>query len=144
MSVSVRRSIFLRVANRWRDVNGNAGNAVVEFALVLPLLLAVLFGITEFGRAIATVEVLSAAAREGARIAAVTAPDQTAVEDRVNQVCGAASITPSSITVAGPVGSPESTVQVTVQSNFQVLSRSVLPFAGTITLQGVSVMRHES
>jgi Flp pilus assembly protein TadG len=116
---------------------------VVEFALVLPLLLLVLFGITEFGRAIATVEVLNAAAREGARIAAVTAPDQTLVTNRVNQVLAAAAITPSSIIVVGPVGSPESTVQVTVQSDFQVLSASVLPFQGTITLQGVSVMRHE-
>lgn len=125
----------------WRSADGNA---VVEFALVLPLLLLVLFGITEFGRAIATVEILNAAAREGARIAAVTAPDPTAVTNRVNAVLAAASITASSIIVVGPVGAPESTVQVTVQSDFNVLSESVLnPFRGTITLQGVSVMRHE-
>ena len=127
-----------------RRLRGSGANAVVEFALVLPLLLMVLFGITEFGRAIAVVEVLTSAAREGARIAAVTAPDQAAVEARVNEVLGAAAVTASAIILEGPVGQPESTVKVTVRSDFDVLSASVLSaFSGTITLQGVSVMRHE-
>ena len=125
-------------------LTGSGANAMIEFALVLPILLLVLFGITEFGRAIAVVQVLYTAAREGARIAAVTAPDRSAVTTRVNDVLGAASVTPSAILVDGPVGSPESTVRVTVRSDFNVLSGTVLgTFAGTITLQGVSVMRHE-
>jgi Flp pilus assembly protein TadG len=122
---------------------GSEANAIIEFALVLPLLLLVLFGITELGRAIATVEVLTSAAREGARIAAVTAPDQAAVTARVNAVLAASSVTPSQILVEGPVGMPESTIRVTVRSNFDVLSGSILPFSGTLNLQGVSVMRHE-
>lgn len=125
-------------------LTGSAANAMIEFALVLPILLLVLFGITEFGRAIAVVQVLNTAAREGARIAAVTAPDQNAVTTRVNDVLAAASVTPSAILLEGPVGSPESTVRVTVRSDFTVLSGTVLgTFAGTITLQGVSVMRYE-
>lgn len=127
-----------------RRLTGSAANAMIEFALVLPILLLVLFGITEFGRAIAVVQVLSTAAREGARIAAVTAPDQSAVTTRVNDVLQSASVTPSAILVEGPVGSPESTVRVTVRSDFNVLSGTVLgAFTGTITLEGVSVMRHE-
>ena len=72
------------------------GQSVVEFALVFPLLLLVLFGITEFGRAWATQNVLTSAAREGARLAIVTAPDVTLVAARVTDVCTAAGITPSS------------------------------------------------
>lgn len=122
----------------------SAGNAVVEFALVLPLFLLLVFGVTEFGRALSVVQVLNSAAREGARIAAVTDPDQQAVEDRVNEVLAATSVTPTAVVVEGPVGSPESTVRVTVTSDFVVLSGSVLgTFSGTITLSGVSVMRHE-
>ena len=47
------------------------GQAVIEFAMVLPLLLVVGFIITEFGRALWVKNVLSQAAREGARKAVV-------------------------------------------------------------------------
>jgi len=43
------------------------GQAMVEFALVLPLLLLVMFGIVEFGRLFFSYAMVSAASREGAR-----------------------------------------------------------------------------
>jgi len=128
-----------------RRARGTSGNAMIEMALLLPLLLLVLFGITEVGRAIATTATLNAAAREGARIAAVTAPDVNLVNTRVNEVLTAAAVTPSGITVEGPIGMAEQTVRVTVRSDFDVLSGTILDsFAGTITLRGVAVMRHEA
>ena len=134
-----------RKSARMARLGGNAGNAVIEFALVFPLLLLVVFGISEFGRALRTIQALNSAAREGARLAAVTAPDQGAVTARVNEVLAAAQVTSSGMTVEGPLGSvPEQTVRVTVTSDFEVLSGTILEtFAGTITFQGVSVMRHE-
>jgi len=135
-----------RIPARKARLGGNAGNAAIEFALVFPLLLLIVFGISEFGRALRTVQALNSAAREGARLAAVTAPDQGAVTARVNEVLTAAQVTSSGVTVEGPLGAiPEQTVRVTVTSDFEVLSGTILEtFAGTITLQGVSVMRHES
>ena len=47
------------------------GAAAIELALILPLLLLVLFGIMEFGRAYNVQVSLTQAAREGARYAAV-------------------------------------------------------------------------
>lgn len=47
------------------------GQAVIEFAMVLPLLLIVGFIITEFGRALWVKNVLTQAAREGARKAVI-------------------------------------------------------------------------
>jgi Flp pilus assembly protein TadG len=47
------------------------GAALVEFALFAALLLILLFGIIDFGRALFTANNLTAAAREGARYAAV-------------------------------------------------------------------------
>lgn len=52
----------------------NRGVAAVEFALVLPLLLALLFGIIEFGFLFKDQLALLQAAREGARVAAVGRP----------------------------------------------------------------------
>ncbi len=120
------------------------GNAVIEFALTLPILLLVVFGITELGRMIMTTNVLNTASREGARYAAVNpASDSTNVRARVQEVLTAARITASSITVTYNVAGNSVTVRAT--TNFQILSRSVLPavLRGTIPLSGETVFRFE-
>jgi len=127
-------------------IRGNRGQSVVEFALVLPLLLMILFGITEFGRAWMTANILTSAAREGARLAVVTGPDVAAVTTRVTDVCAAAGVTPTQITVTGPnPADPNRRVTVTVTADFNVLTGTILEsFNGTIPLSATSVMRHES
>jgi Flp pilus assembly protein TadG len=59
------------------------GAALVEAAVTLPLLLFVCVGIFEFGRAYQTWQVLTNAAREGARVAVLPGVNDAAVEDRV-------------------------------------------------------------
>lgn len=125
-------------------IRSNSGNAVVEFALVLPILLLVLFGITEFGRMIMTTNVLNTASREGARLAAVSPmSDSLSVQARVVEVLNAARIEPSAIVVEYNVAARSVRVQVT--TDFEILSRSVLPevMRGTIELRGVTVFRFE-
>jgi len=46
---------------------GQRGAAVVEFAVVLPLLVVLLFGIVEFGLVLYNKQILANASREGAR-----------------------------------------------------------------------------
>ena len=48
-----------------------SGQALVEFALVLPILLLIIFGIVDAGRLIFTSNTVSNAARQGARVAIV-------------------------------------------------------------------------
>jgi Flp pilus assembly protein TadG len=71
------------------------GAAVVEFALVLPLLVLFTFGIIEFGRAYSAKIELTAAVREGARAAAIAksaCADPAKVQECVEEaVRGAAS-----------------------------------------------------
>jgi Flp pilus assembly protein TadG len=50
-----------------RKLRGHKGAAVVEFAIVLPILLLLIFGIIEFGILIYNKQVLTNASREGAR-----------------------------------------------------------------------------
>jgi Flp pilus assembly protein TadG len=119
------------------------GQTIIEFAVLLPILLLVLFGITEFGRAIMVKNVLHTAAREGARLAAVSpASDSLSVKARVVTVLQAASIDDYQITITTDVAAK--TVEVEVTTDFEVLSGGVLdPFMGTFQLKGKTVMRLE-
>jgi Flp pilus assembly protein TadG len=56
-----------------RERSWGAGQALVEFALVLPVFLLIVFGLIDGGRFVYMNSVLSQAAREGARVAAVQA-----------------------------------------------------------------------
>ena len=56
-------------------VSREEGVAAVEFALILPVLALMLFGILEFGRVWSQYQVFQGAAREGARCAAVQATE---------------------------------------------------------------------
>ena len=74
--------IHARVTGRRRVAErllGERGAAAVEFALVVPVLLLLLFGIIEFSKAFNNQATLSSAAREGARSMAL---GHTAAEAR--------------------------------------------------------------
>jgi Flp pilus assembly protein TadG len=99
------------------------GAAIVEFALVVPLLLLLLWGIVDIGRAFYTLNNLASAVREGARSAAVMATDPT--------VAANTTLIKTTVTTAfmpiGPALEPES-VFVTL-ANRQVTVRASYPFA---------------
>lgn len=119
------------------------GQSIIEFAVILPILLMVLFGITEFGRAIMVTNVLNTASREGARLAAVSSvSDSLSVRARVVEVLDAANIDAKDITIQFLLS--EKSVEVTVTTDFEVLSGGILdPFIGTFELKGKTVMRYE-
>ena len=66
--------------SRWRSEDGAQ---LVEFALVLPMLLLVVLGIAEFGFIFQRYEVVTNAAREGARIASLPGYSTADVQARV-------------------------------------------------------------
>jgi Flp pilus assembly protein TadG len=64
-------NLFVRL--RRRHAARSTGQSLVEFALVLPIFLLLLFGLIDGGRLVYQHTVLSQAAREGARLASVEA-----------------------------------------------------------------------
>ena len=70
-------------------IKSERGAALLEAAITLPMLLLVAVGIFEFGRAYQTWQILTNAAREGARIAVLTAPTNSLVEQRVREYMAA-------------------------------------------------------
>ena len=60
-----------------------SGQGLVEFALVLPVLLLILVGLSEFARVFAIYSNLFNAAREGTRYAMVNGDDLTGILDAI-------------------------------------------------------------
>ncbi len=58
---------------RLRARDDARGQALVEFAIVIPLFLLIVFGLIDLGRFVMSDSILSQSAREGARLAAVEA-----------------------------------------------------------------------
>jgi Flp pilus assembly protein TadG len=78
-----------------KRIRSERGVALIETALTLPLLLLVTIGAVEFGRAYQTWQVLTNAAREGARLAVLPDITDAAVQARV-----------TAYMVAGQLGNP--------------------------------------
>jgi Flp pilus assembly protein TadG len=72
-----------------RPPRGDQGSAAVEFVLVLPVLLIILFSIIDFGRLLNAKIVLSQAAHEGARAAALV--DEGEAQTIINKIVGSMS-----------------------------------------------------
>lgn len=131
----------------------DTGQSLVEFAIVMPVLLAVVIGIFEFGRAWNVRQVITNVAREGARLAVVPSSSESAVRATIDSGLSAAALNPASSTVTiqgmgGGTGSP-STVQVAYPYTFtflgpvvSLLKGSSVP-GGTITLTTSISMRNE-
>lgn len=121
------------------------GQGLVEFALVLPLFLVLLIGIAEFGRAWMTRNILTGAAREAVRIAAVAPPagSQAAAIARANTVLSSAGITGATVLVNDD-GIAFGTISVTVNYTFPLVVAGFVPGLNTdIPLSSQTSMRKE-
>jgi Flp pilus assembly protein TadG len=118
------------------------GQSLVEFALVIPIFILVFFAIIEFGRLWETMNVMTGAAREGARIAAVTAPDASRSRAAALTLLGGLTLTNLSISVSGPGGANQ--VTVTVSGVYTPLTNAIIPgLIGPIPLSRSSTMHWE-
>ena len=138
---------------------------MVEFALALPIVLAVMFGAIEFGTALYDKAVLTNASREGARAGVVaTDPRKTDIADQ----CRRADVrgeqhdqlqadehasrrrslpTPNTARTPGVAGACVSgctmTVTVTYSYPFFLLPKFLTNFTGPLTLRAATTMKME-
>ena len=84
-----------RITHRIQRHSGRRrrGNAVIEAALVLPILLALAFGTVEFGHFFYCKHTLQGAARDGARVAILSGSTNTSVTTAVANTMTAAGFT---------------------------------------------------
>lgn len=151
--------------------DAEAGQAIIEMLIALPLLLVLVFGIVEFAAAWRTFHVVTNSTREGARRAVVlgtTAGQESEVFDAVRARLAAGGLDPdvATITVAcewfdgtrdddvicsgdGSIGSGD-VVNVVYPYTFMVLGPVVGLICdgcgdryGTVNLTAQTIMRHE-
>lgn len=128
-----------------RRADRDRGAVAVEFALLLPLLLLLIFGLIDFGRALNAQVTLTQAAREGARLAALGQPN---VASRTQAAATGLSGVTVTIVSSCPVGAGpgvNATVQVSYQFSFVTPIGAIAAMFGgsklgsplTLTAQGV-------
>ena len=127
-----------------RRLCGERGAALIEMALTLPLLLLICVGIFEFGRAYQTWEVLTNAAREGARVAVLPNGGEGAVDARVREYLSMGGlvadstvqvdVNPTTVSMGAAGNTSASQVVVTYPFSFFVLN----PIAELVSGNSVS------
>ena len=133
---------------------GDQGAELIEFTIVFPILMMILGGIMDFGMMLRNYEVVTNAAREGARVAILEGYAEPDVEARIDEYLAAAgldgdrdvALEPVPVTTSAGVFTAQA---VTLTYTYQFAMLSVFaPFFGgefgTVSLEGISVMRSET
>jgi Flp pilus assembly protein TadG len=113
------------------------GAVAVEFALLAPVLIMILLGIMEFGRAYNVQILLSSAAREGVRVMAINnsaAAARTAVKNAVTSLQPALSDSNITISPAACTSGAQVTVKITYTLS------TITGIAGPFAMEGKGVM----
>jgi hypothetical protein len=118
------------------------GQAVVETALAIPVLLAMVWGVMGFGRLYTAQLAIQNASREGARLGALGKP-LLRIEEAVRQHLGGAALSAGArVAVQGAGGQPGDLVRVAV--SVPVSNPVPVPgLPGEIGLSATTVMRIE-
>lgn len=134
-----RQSMIRRIAADRRGV------ASVEFVLILPILLLILFLSVELSRAWFTMNLMTTAAREGVRAAVVSPPGQvvSVATARIDSVLGAGNWT-GTITCTPSPCVTDSQVTANISVNFTNLFPVLLwMLPQPLVLQQTASMRYE-
>jgi len=149
----------MKITKTNRQKKKRRGAALVEMALVLPIFFTVILGIIEFGRAMMVGQLVTNAAREGARMAVVEGTTNIEVETWIQGFLGDtlgvdSSVASVTITIDPADGNPNPGNQligagqkdlITVDVSVPFNDVNFVPgnFLAGRNLSGRSAMRHE-
>jgi Flp pilus assembly protein TadG len=124
------------------------GASAVEFAILLPVLMLILFGIIEFGMVMYSREVLTNASREGARagiVQQIPKPTAGQIQSVVTNYLSNTGINSANVTinVTGAGGVFPNDLIVSLSYPYQFFAPGIIGLGNSITLTTRTVMRHE-
>jgi Flp pilus assembly protein TadG len=118
---------------RQLDIRSNNGQTIVEFALILPILCVLLFGVIQFGILFNNYVTLTDAVRAGARKAAVSRPLGAS-----GAISAAQQAVRDAATDLDPSKLPDATVTSSWDHGEPVTVCAKYPYAITIALLGIT------
>ncbi len=127
-------------------IGDERGAGLAEFALVLPVLLMLLFGILEFGTAYSRAQAITAASREAGRLASLSSTTADDVTDRVDATLGSTGFDQPPSVAMTPASGCDGREGESVRVLITVPHRITIPFAldRELTLSGEAVFRCEA
>ena len=131
----------MRTARHRRDpLADETGSAMIEFALILPVFLLIVFGLFDIGRIVFLKAQLENAVREGARLGMVAQPYSEAdVRTRVTSQVGLADAT-----VNAPCGcNYDETLTVNASLPVNIIVAGIVPGLPSPTIQASASVRIE-
>jgi len=106
---------------RNKKKEGERGQSMVEFALIVPIFLLLTFAIVDFGMGFHAWITVTNAAREGARLGAVGA-DSATIEARVRDTAGALDDADLTVVVGNAQGNTGEAVSVQVNYQYHLIT----------------------
>ncbi len=130
--------------------DGEKGQSLAEFAMVVPIFLLLVFAIVDFGMGFHSWITVTNSAREGARLGAVGA-DQASIIQRVHDTASSLDQAKLAIGVTNAQGTPGSSVVVDVDYQYDLITplASIMQFVSgdtigpTLTFSSTADMRLE-
>jgi Flp pilus assembly protein TadG len=116
-----------------RSRRGERGQAFVEFALILPVFVVLVFAVIDFGNVFSKYVSVTNAAREGARYGITASSDTSGIQTRVQNTSGFSGSELSNMTVSSscsPSCNSGNDVVVTVTYHYTLIT----PLAGLLNL----------
>lgn len=106
---------------------GQEGQSIAELALLFPVLLLIMIGVLDLGRAFFAYTTVVNAAREGARYAAFHPTDSVGIRARVEQEAEGwgVDLTQSTVRIDADAISPGIPIRVTVIHKFEPVTRII-------------------
>ena len=141
------RRTALRHRNRWRG-----GNAILEMAIVMPVLMYLAMGMVEYGQYVYLKHAFEMAARDGARVALVSGTTQAEVVAAMTNTLAAANVTYNPAWakfywVTAPGANAQVTdlttisagfgIEVTLSAQYSTLPNAVRPLSSLIPAAGI-------
>jgi Flp pilus assembly protein TadG len=125
-----------------KRLRSEKGQEVVEFALVIPLLFLLIFGIIDFSNIIFSYDTISNATREGARYGIIHPTDYNGIRTAARRLT--TGLDPGALQIN--VTQPEGNIRVEAIYNVSLITGFVMEIAGNkpyLRLESVSTMRIE-
>ena len=122
--VKGRQPVFGKLLRKNRKAEGELGQAMVEFTLIIPIFLLLVFAIVDFGMGLYSWITVTNAAREGARLGTVGA-DTATITQRVRDTAGSLDNPNLTVAVTNAVdsgGDPGESVSVHVDYQYNLIT----------------------